>query len=327
MSKVKLIQPQFCPHCRGTREQCEDNEYCQYRWSAQPQLPPLQVELDTLRRWADGMGYGDSRPTRLVAQDLLACVAENESLKAKLDFCGEILGKICVYGTLIQGEKPVDPPPHAAVDAILAQINRAEKAEAEIATIRERSESWKSQAMRLQDVISEASMAMMGIPPEATREALAQCHIALQNALADNGKLGADLREAYSCPHCDHAWDVHTDGECGAYITSGRSMGAICGCTQRTREQLRDELDTMKAERDNLRQDSPTSKQALAAIEQMERAEKAEAERDKALELIREYRMRERHQGCYDLSAWRFDGEDHRCPTCIKADALLKEES
>lgn len=50
--------------------------------SAQPQLPPLQVDLETLRRWADGVGYGDSRPTRLVAQDLLAYVAENESLKA-----------------------------------------------------------------------------------------------------------------------------------------------------------------------------------------------------------------------------------------------------
>lgn len=53
--------------------------------STQPQLPPLQVDLETLRRWDDGVGYGDSRPTRLVAQDLLAYVAENESLNAEAE--------------------------------------------------------------------------------------------------------------------------------------------------------------------------------------------------------------------------------------------------
>jgi hypothetical protein len=49
------------------------------------------------------------------------------------DFAGEILGKICVYGTLVPGERPVDPPPHAAIDAMLTQISRAENAEKKLA--------------------------------------------------------------------------------------------------------------------------------------------------------------------------------------------------
>lgn len=93
------------------------NEY------SQPQLPRKDGEswFDYLQRATDFE----------VIEHIEKLEAENESLKAKLDFCGEILGKICVYGTLIQGEKPLDPPPHAAIDAILTQINRAEKAEAE----------------------------------------------------------------------------------------------------------------------------------------------------------------------------------------------------
>jgi hypothetical protein len=53
-------------------------------------------------------------------------------LEARLDFCGDILGKICVYGTMVSGERPADPPSHAAIDAILAQINRADRAEASL---------------------------------------------------------------------------------------------------------------------------------------------------------------------------------------------------
>lgn len=52
-----------------------------------------------------------------------------------------------------------------------------------------------------------------------------------------------------------------------------------------------------------------------------------QTERDKALEVIREYRKGGKHQGCNDLIEWQFDGKDHRCPTCIKADILLKEKS
>ena len=55
--------------------------------------------------------------------------------------------------------------------------------------------------------------------------------------------------------------------------------------------------------------------------------ESLKAERDQALELIREYRKGGKHQGCNDLIEWQFDGKDHRCSTCIKADALLKEKS
>lgn len=47
---------------------------------------------------------------------------------------------------------------------------------------------------------------------------------------------------------------------------------------------------------------------------------------DKALEVIREYREGSKHQGCTDLSTWPFSGVDNRCPTCIKADALLAKE-
>lgn len=43
-------------------------------------------------------------------------------------------------------------------------------------------------------------------------------------------------------------------------------------------------------------------------------------------QVIREYRKNGQHQGCYDLSAWKFDGNDYRCATCIKADALLPKE-
>ena len=56
------------------------------------------------------------------------------------------------------------------------------------------------------------------------------------------------------------------------------------------------------------------------------RADKAEAERDQALEVIREYRKI--HPGCCIRIAGLVNETklDGRCPTCIKADALLSKE-
>jgi hypothetical protein len=96
-------------------------------------------------------GEGELRLMREVEQHRKELIAENIELKAQRDraiaqrdeaerdkaFAGEILGKICVYGTLISGERPVNPPPHAAVDAILTQIARAEAAEAKLAAATE----------------------------------------------------------------------------------------------------------------------------------------------------------------------------------------------
>jgi hypothetical protein len=92
-------------------------------------------ELKRPRWWdgedlRDGMKFFEQVEAYMDAQD-----AEIADLRRKLDFAGEILGKICVYGTLVSGEIPIDPPPHAAVDAILTQIGRAEAAEAKIAAL------------------------------------------------------------------------------------------------------------------------------------------------------------------------------------------------
>jgi hypothetical protein len=66
-----------------------------------------------------------------IETELLSAQSRIRELEQDNGFAGEIMGKICIYGTLVSGERPVDPPPHAAIDAILAQIDRAEKAEAE----------------------------------------------------------------------------------------------------------------------------------------------------------------------------------------------------
>jgi hypothetical protein len=85
---------------------------------------------DSLSREGDFLSAREVLRKQVIAQD-----AEIADLRRKLDFAGEILGKICVYGTLVSGEIPIDPPPHAAVDAILTQIGRAEAAEAKIAAL------------------------------------------------------------------------------------------------------------------------------------------------------------------------------------------------
>lgn len=110
MTEVKSVQPRFCPHCNGTREQCGANEYCQYRWpkSTQPQLPPLDTTDGDIRegRRIEGLSEGVSLTTAaaLRAQiecrerQLLAALAENESLKAKLEESSEVIkGNYILY--------------------------------------------------------------------------------------------------------------------------------------------------------------------------------------------------------------------------------------
>lgn len=63
------------------------------------------------------------------------------------------------------------------------------------------------------------------------------------------------------------------------------------------------------------------------AVYQQRRAEKAEAERDQALELIREYRATHLHCGIRIAGLVNETKVDVRCPTCIKADELLKEKA
>lgn len=58
-------------------------------------------------------------------------------LQLSNDAAAGILGAVCLYGTIAPGERPVDPPEHAAVSAILYQIQRAEQAEAERDRLRE----------------------------------------------------------------------------------------------------------------------------------------------------------------------------------------------
>lgn len=59
------------------------------------------------------------------------------ALTAQLKEAASILGKVCVYGTLVSGETPVNPPDHAAIRAMLTQIARANRIEAELTALRE----------------------------------------------------------------------------------------------------------------------------------------------------------------------------------------------
>jgi hypothetical protein len=97
-------------------------------------LPERPKRSKTLIHWisADEAESHFSLLEKLLAE----AIAQRDEARKELDFCGDIMGKICVYGTLVHGEKPIDPPPHAAIAAILAQIARAERAEAELATAR-----------------------------------------------------------------------------------------------------------------------------------------------------------------------------------------------
>lgn len=111
--------PQFCPHCNGTREQCEDNEYCQYRWPgpAQPQLPPLSAETQAIFKQAEEHCAGTlwqlayQEEVRERKEQLLSALAENESLKAELkdaNFQHETYQKVATDAAFALGIAP-DP--------------------------------------------------------------------------------------------------------------------------------------------------------------------------------------------------------------------------
>lgn len=59
--------------------------------------------------------------------------------------------------------------------------------------VRKERDAWKAQAERWHGIIDEATMAMQGTPSEATREALAQAHIAHQAALLERDEAKAQL--------------------------------------------------------------------------------------------------------------------------------------
>lgn len=104
--------------------------------------------------------------------------------------------------------------------------------------------------------------------------------------------------------------------------------GSFLECELSCRER---QLLSALAENESLKAQRATDAQiidryAKENLELIGERDRAEAERDKLLEVVREYRKGGKHQGCNDLIEWQFDGKDHRCPTCIKADALFLKE-
>ena len=85
--------------------------------------------------------------TSVVVRTAVREYARRLAAEAERDAAGVVLGKICVIGTLAPGEKLAgDTDGHAAVRAILHQVDRAEKAEAEL---REHTQDWEAVARQL----------------------------------------------------------------------------------------------------------------------------------------------------------------------------------
>lgn len=118
-----------CSHCKGTREQCEDNEYCQYRWpsrppkpsgeSVQPQLPPRsKVTPLTAGNWTtDEWNTAEAAVFEMRCKyppDSLSAIfrdiainlqAENESLKAQHATDAQIIDRYAKEHLEVIGER------------------------------------------------------------------------------------------------------------------------------------------------------------------------------------------------------------------------------
>lgn len=93
----------------------------------------------------------------------------------KLDGAGDVLGRICVLGTLEHGENPVhdEISRHASVRAIMNQIERAEYAErrlAEVEAIAREYRAWPddtSETRWLNEILADWDRLLPPAPTEA----------------------------------------------------------------------------------------------------------------------------------------------------------------
>lgn len=141
--------------CRCTCTDAAPDKLCRVH---APSLPSIEgIELPTLDyQVSDANRAYHMYPTNLSARreamqvdmrerQLAAHVREIAELRARLDGAGDVLGQICIAGTLYAGEKLVNPIKHASVDAILSQIARAEKAEAALAAMTADRDLWQGE--------------------------------------------------------------------------------------------------------------------------------------------------------------------------------------
>jgi len=98
------------------------------RLERQDQLLAAQREIQQLRQRVEDLEGRDRAGTRFLrkTQD------EVDELRQQLGDAGNVLGEICVAGTIVSGEKFLPKYEHAAISAIMSQIERAEDAEAKV---------------------------------------------------------------------------------------------------------------------------------------------------------------------------------------------------
>lgn len=116
---------------------------------------------------------------------------------------------------------------------------------------------------------------------------------------------------------------------CGPGCVGGAHRNALAEEGVETREQLEArQAEQVKKEQKHKVPVRPTIlRHTISGAHYFREAEGVAAEYIFALEaLVGEYRKSGRHhQGCADLTQWSFDGKDHRCSACAKADALLAQ--